>query len=493
MKHKTTTDILKVISDRHLLAKFFDKGDWTAWRSFLAALFALKLDGNGLDLIRTCTGRVTAPLTPFNEAWLICGRRAGKSRILALIAVFLAAFKNWQPFLAAGEKGVVAVLACDRRQAQVIFNYIRAFLTETPMLAPLVKSETAESIELTTGISIEVTTADYRRVRGRTIVAALLDEAAFWRSDDGSANPDQAVLDALRPAMATVPGAMLLVASSPYARRGILFDAWKKWHGKDDTPALVWVAPSRTMNPGLPERLIAEALERDPSAARSEYLAEWRDDVAAFIDREIIEAAVDNGTTVRPYLGPNIKYVAFADPSGGSADSFTLAIAHSEGEQAVLDCLFERKPPFNPSEAVGEVAALLKSYELHEVTGDRYAAAWVVEAFAKEGITYRHSERDRSAIYLDCLPLFTSGRASLLDSPKVVSQFASLERRASFGGKERIDHGPNGHDDLCNASAGALVLASKKSRNAPIVAAIGIKGENHWACGSQVTKHGYLI
>jgi hypothetical protein len=61
---------------------------------------------------------------------------------------------------------------------------------------------------------------------------------------------------------------------------------------------------------------------------------------------------------------------------------------------------------------------------------------------------------------LDALPLFTSGRVRLLDSKRLVSQFAALERRTSSIGKDRVDHGPGGKDDLCNAAAGALVLAA---------------------------------
>jgi hypothetical protein len=80
------------------------------------------------------------------------------------------------------------------------------------------------------------------------------------------------------------------------------------------------------------------------------------------------------------------------------------------------------------------------------------------------GITYRNSDRDRSAIYQDALPLFTSGRARILDNPKLITQFAGLEMRTSSMGRDRIDHGPGGHDDLCNAAAGALVAASAADR-----------------------------
>jgi hypothetical protein len=81
----------------------------------------------------------------------------------------------------------------------------------------------------------------------------------------------------------------------------------------------------------------------------------------------------------------------------------------------------------------------------------------------------------RSAIYSDALPLFTSGKVRLLNHRRLVAQFASLERRTSPIGKDRIDHGPNGHDDLCNTAAGALVLAAAPSFK-PVMPVFGVYG-----------------
>src|SRR5215468_7632810 len=106
------------------------------------------------------------------------------------------------------------------------------------------------------------------------------------------------------------------------------------------------------------------------------------------------------------------------------------------------------------------VSEALKTYRCRSTFGDRYGAEWVVQAFRKCGINYRPSERDRSSIYLDALPLFTTGRARLLDNKRLVQQFASLERRTSSVGKDRVDHGPAGADDACNSAAGAMVLAA---------------------------------
>src|SRR6516162_8366435 len=168
---------------------------------------------------RAVHGSHCAAAGGFYECWLIAGRRAGKSFILALVACYLAVFKDWRPYLTAGELGTIRIIATDRAQAKVIFRYAKALLTQVPSIEELIVRTTDEQIELNNGIVIEIQTASFRSVRGHTIIAALLDECAFWR-DETSANPDEEILTALRPAMATIPGAMLLCASSP---RGAAF------------------------------------------------------------------------------------------------------------------------------------------------------------------------------------------------------------------------------------------------------------------------------
>ena len=203
-------NILDACRDPKLFGPWFRKpGTWAAWWAFLAALFGLDMDREARAVYRRCTGRRQVPSGPACEAWLIVGRRGGKSFVLSLIAVFLATFRDWTPHLAPGERGTVMIIASDRRQARVIMRYIVAILEGVEMLAHLIERQTAESIDLAGRITIEVHTTSFRSIRGYTVVAALCDEIAFWRSED-SANPDTEILAALRPAMATVPGAMLL-------------------------------------------------------------------------------------------------------------------------------------------------------------------------------------------------------------------------------------------------------------------------------------------
>ena len=357
------------------------------------------------------------------------------------------------------------LLASDRRQARVLKQYVSGLLRSVPMLEQMIANETSEGIELDNGIVIEVHTASFRSVRGYTIVAAIPDEIAFWDTDD-SANPDTEILNALRPAMATVPGALLLLISSPYARRGELWKAYKDHFGKDGDPVLVSQADTRTMNPLVPQIVIDNAYQADEASASAEYGAQFRRDVEVFVSREVVEACITPGCFELPPL-PNVAYSGFADPSGGSQDSMTLAIAHWGQDRAVLDCVREARPPFSPDTVVEEFAATLKTYGLHSVTGDRYGGLWPQERFQKHGIEYIVSDLTRSDLYRELLPLLNSRSVTLLDHQRLVTQLCSLERRTARGGKDSIDHGPHSHDDVINSAAGALVLVVRRAARVP--------------------------
>ncbi len=445
--------ILNALADPKLFGRAFEGGSWAAWQSFLAALFALPLSPTELKTYQQHTGREKPPTQPFGEAYAIVGRRGGKSRIAALLGVFLAAFRDYRDVLGPGERGVVMLIAADRTQARVVMGYIKALL-DIPLLADLVVKRRRESIDLRNRISLEVHTASYRTVRGYTVVAAILDELAFWPTDD-SAEPDVEILQALRPAMATVPGALLLGISSPYARKGVLWKAYREHYGTD-SDVLVWQADSQSMNPLLDPKVVKQAYESDPASASAEYGAEFRTDVESYLSREAIDAVVQLDRHELPCL-TGVQYFGFTDPSGGARDSYTLAIAHREGDVAVLDVVRETRPPFSPDQVTREYAELLKSYRLHTVQGDRYAGEWPREKFREHGVEYRVADKTKSDLYRAFLPSVNSGSVQLLDHKVLRAQLEGLERRTARGGKDSIDHAPNARDDVANAAAGALV------------------------------------
>jgi hypothetical protein len=455
-------NILDAIRDPQVFAQHFKRPEtWDAWRAFLAALFALPMTEDELALYRKHTGRATLPAEPLNEAWLVCGRRAGKSFTLAVITVFLACFKDWRPYLGPGEAGTLMIIARDRRQARVIKRYVHGLLHAVPMLKAVIEAETTEGIALRNQVVIEIHTASFRAVRGYTIIAALLDELAFWPTADDAAEPDTEVLAALRPGMSTIPGSMLLCASSPYARKGALWDAHRKHFGKDGDPVLVWHAATRDMNPSVPERVIAEAIENDPARAAAEYGAQFRSDVEAFINREVVAACVSASVYERAPLS-SVSYKAFLDFAGGSGgDSMTLAIGHKDGAVCVCDALREIRPPFSPEFAITQFVSLLKAYHVYTVEGDAFGGEFAREPLKKSGIGYALAKKPKSDLYSHhLLPMLNSGRVDLLDNARANAQIIGLECHTARAGRDKIDHAPGGHDDLANCIAGLVARVS---------------------------------
>jgi hypothetical protein len=454
--------------DEHLFGPWFSGPSWATWRVIDKALFGEPLTPAELAIFRDLTGRKDAPTEPASEAWIIGGRRGGKDVKAAALVVYLATvgveLYGWRKYLTLGESGVVQLLAVDRDQAKICFDYTRAFFGQR-MLAKLVQRSTADTLELTNGFKIEITTSDQRRVRGRTVCAAVFDEVAHWRSED-SLTPDKEIFRAIKPSMATIPNALLIGISSPYARKGLLFEKFSEHYGKPSS-TLVVKAPTWTLNPTLPEDcdVIREAFVDDPAWASAEYGAEFRSDVEGFLSLETLGVCIDDVAERPPQS--HLSYVGFVDPSGGASDSMTLAIAHAKGKAVVLDAVREIQAPFSPGAAVEEFAALLARYQVWTVVGDRYAGEWPREAFQARGISYEPSERNKSEIYQTFLPLVNSRRVALIEHRRLRQQFLALERRTTRGGRDSIDHPRGAHDDLANAAAGVCVLALERGDALP--------------------------
>ncbi|EJW11716.1 hypothetical protein A33M_2913 [Rhodovulum sp. PH10] len=444
----------EALSDPQLLGQAIPGPSWALWRLLLIAAMGEALTAAERIEFRAVTGLDHEPGERVAELWAIVGRRGGKTRAAGTFGAYAAALCDWSDVLAPGERGVLPVLALSQVQADRAFQHISGVLTQSPLLRSTVESQTADTLRLSTRVDVQVRPANFRTIRSITGVSAICDEAAFWQIE-GSRNPDKEVLDALRPSLATT-GGMLMVISSPYARRGELFRTWQRCYGRPGD-VLVAKGHSRAFNSTLSQRVVERAYEADPAVAAAEYGGEFRTDVESLVAREVVDAAVSRGVTERP-RAEGVVYHGFVDPSGGSSDSMTLAIAHRDGNRAVLDMTREVRPQYSPEAVVEEFAGLLAAYGCGVVTGDRYAGEWVREPFRRHRIEYRLSEATKSEVYLALVPALNSSRVSLLDDERLVNQIVALERRTSRGGRDSVDHPPGGHDDLANAVAGAIWL-----------------------------------
>ncbi len=218
----------KALADSQLLGGALAGESWQAWRILLIAAMGEALTDAEREVFTRLTGREREPEQRVEEFIGVIGRRGGKSRAMATWAAYLASLCEHP--LVRGELGVVLLIAPDQRQARIALDYCQAAFEASPILKQLIANRTADTLELTNRIAVEVRAASFRRLRGPTYLAVIADEAAFWYSDEVSSNADTEILNACRPGLATT-GGPLLIASSPYAKRGELWETHRKHYG----------------------------------------------------------------------------------------------------------------------------------------------------------------------------------------------------------------------------------------------------------------------
>jgi hypothetical protein len=448
--------IEEAMRDRHLLGSALgDIETFAVWLVILKAAFGLGLNRQERRLFNKVAGSRKPPSRRVRELWAIVGRRGGKTRIAAALAVFLALCADHAGKLAPGETGYVLVLAASKAQADACFSYCRGFIEASPILGQQIDTITSDEIRLKGGIVIAVHPNNFRTVRGRTLLACIFDEVAFWR-DEGSAQPDIETLRAVLPALATT-GGMLIGISSPYRQIGLMHSRKRDYFGKEDPDVLVVAGATQDFNPTIDKSVIERARREDPTAAASEWDGEFRADIAQFLPDEVIDDAVDQGRPLELPPREGAHYRAFMDASAGRHDAYCLGIGHCKGDKFIADVIRGRKPPFDVREVTTEFVKLAREYRCGTIVGDNYAGEWVKQAVEEAGGEFRRSDMAKSGLYLEALPFFMRGAVSMPNLPPLVRELRLLERRTSRSGRDSVDHPPNGGtDDHANVLAGCM-------------------------------------
>lgn len=461
-------NILEAMQTPELFGDTFTGESWEAWRAVLSGAFGLPMDDDRLALFKQLSGGREPPPERVRELWCVAGRRSAKSHNAAAIATYAATIGaellGLKDKLSPGERASVILLAPDRSQARVLLHYIRGMLEESPILSRMVVKSNTESIELNNRVAIEVVTANAKASRGRTALLVIGDEIAFWRDAETSQANDLEIYRSVIPALATT-GGMFIGISSPYARKGLLYDRYQKHYGENTQSTLVVQGETLTFNPLLDPDVVEQAMQDDPESAKAEFLGQFREGIASFVDR----ATVDACTRSRPLIIPpehGVRYVAFVDPAGGGqsnrADEFTMSIGYRNKEKRVIVCgVWARKG--SPAEIIKEYADILREYRCNTVYSDRFAGAYPAEEFSRNKVSLKYTDRNRSQLYGELLPVLNTGQIELPPDEAMLGQLANLERKTGRAA-DIIDHPAGGHDDRCNAVAGLAYHAGVANR-----------------------------
>jgi hypothetical protein len=201
---------VQAFDDPNIFGPYFKGPSWNGWRAVLKAVRGVALNDEELRFFRSVADR-DPPKRRVRELWVIAGRRSGKDSVASAMGTHAAL----QPYsgLRPGEASTIMCLDCDKEQAKIVTRYSRGYFDKVPLLADLIDQDTQDGFTLKSGSEFAVLANNFRAVRGRTVVFAVLDECAFYRSSE-SLSPDYETYNAIVPGMATISGSMLVGISS---------------------------------------------------------------------------------------------------------------------------------------------------------------------------------------------------------------------------------------------------------------------------------------
>jgi len=208
----------------------------------------------------------------------VCGGRGGKTRILIALYCLWRALTADLSTLGPGEDAVALIVAPNKRLARQGLRFVRGALLRTPVLASLLVAESADVLVIDRPdgqrVRIEVlpATRGGGAVRGQSLVAAALDECAFFQDSTKVVN-DQDVFKAITPRI--LPGGMTVIASTPWAEAGLLYDLFDKNYEHPVDAIGVWAPTLLLLNTKRNREAVAREEATDPANAEREFGARF--------------------------------------------------------------------------------------------------------------------------------------------------------------------------------------------------------------------------
>ena len=417
-----------------------------------------------------------------NKIDLICGRRAGKTTLSAMISIYCAITTNWKPFLSKTPFATVLIMSHSKEFSDEVLDIVKQFVTDSAILSRLInkkRKQTVSAMNLimpfivdnqieNSVVQIKVGAASSKTTRGVAACAILCDEIGHWNLDESMKETDVKILEAVRPAMKQFgTHAMLIKLSSPGIKRGVLFTDYEKDRkGVLPETYAVFKAPSWMLNPILPKEEFIEEYLLDPVSFDVEYRANFSDSLSNFIMPESIDMAVQLGVKFSPPSDDKgIQYFAAIDAAFKS-DRFTFSLV-GISDNRVIQFISKgwegtRSNPIKANEVAAWIKNATKDFPLDHISADQFSFNPLKEIFDKYGLNiveYTFTNPYKKKLYYNLKNLIHRQQLDLLDNGIQTRELKELIVEQSNNGVVRIGHPAGGSDDYSDSLAVACLNA----------------------------------
>lgn len=394
----------------------------------------------------------------------VCGARGGKSYVVVALRLVHGMLVRDLRSLAPGQRAVALIVAPNDKLRREVLNYARGAVRSKPELEAMVVEDSAEGfgmkrpdghvVRFETGVA----TAGGYGARGRALTDFALDECAFFRDNSFKVNDEEI----FRAGSARVlPGGQTIVASTPWAEAGLLYNLHKRNFGKPQD-AIVAHAPTLVLHDSEMTRTIVEReRSRDPDNAKREFDAQFMTGgTTVFFESSSIDAALTDDAFAPE---PHDMIAAGGDFGFRSDSSALLLVAMRGGTVHVFDGAEERPTegvPLKPSKTVAAFAKTIAGRCSYLMADGHYREA-ISEHLEAQGLAYIPAPAQPAETYVRARMLLREGRVKIHGlhfRDRLVQQMREVHGKPTSGGGMSIVHprwATGGHGDL----VAALVLA----------------------------------
>jgi len=366
----------------------------------------LKLSPKQIKILRTFYSKTKH----YTDLELVCGRKSGKTLLIAIIVLYeafrllltdnLHAKYNMIP----NSPIYIMVISTSRENAlDVAFQYIRSLAEGSWWLNDYIVNITSQQIEFQKNIIIRCQACSSASGRGYPTVLNVYDEHAHMKLRSGNAGGD-VIYEALQPNLKVFRGDGKTVSvSSPSGMEGIFWDNFstgdpieviqKSEHHGEHAWRAVFQYPTWDMNPTLP---------RDHREIEKEFLADPKSFDMEFggLFAQVIDAALNPKDIDECALGiqinvdvPELKEprVIVLDPATvGNEYAVVMGHMNAKRDHIIVDIVKTfsgtHKKPVDIEEVEDYVRILIRNFKIITVVVDQHQSAETVQRFQKEGI-----------------------------------------------------------------------------------------------------------
>jgi phage terminase large subunit-like protein len=454
-----------------------------------------------------------------HELVLVMGRRSGKSKVISVVSCYeyarLLSHDNPHDYFRLPQSDMIKIInvAASKDQAVVLFDSVSNLVLESDYLKHyLSKDPLKQEIRFRSQWEIDnraknfqgtirsvIGGATSRTIRGSGAVVVILDELAHFLSNDGKAS-DTAVYEALTPSLANfkhpdnTPAGKTISLSSPMGRQGKFFELYDTSMKPEnsDLDILCLQVPTWDMNPDIPSDFFADRQRKSPTAFRTEFGAEFSDQVNVWIEdpEQFKKNFHPPEIWERQPRGDHRKQYFMGLDLGSSNDGTGIAVCHWEpmdyeghGEvvldyhavyyanrtndqhpkyrdtppQYEMSLLPVAEPVQRIDDVATEVLVLTREFPIKAGIFDQYQGIGLYQRLVSLGLNQfemkQFSPTETSEMYASFKQLYQNVQLRLYEDPLLKWEFQTLQSSLQTGHRLKVDH-PSGkgyHNDLADA------------------------------------------